>query len=37
MQETRALGAQSRDQILRLGFQKELHLDLRGLGQGYTA
>lgn len=29
-QETRAPGAQSRDQVLRLGFQEELHLDPRG-------
>lgn len=37
MQETKALGAQSRDQVLRLGFQEDLRLDPRGLGQGCTA
>ena len=38
MQETRALGARfSWDQVLRLGFQKELHSDPRGLVQRYTA
>ena len=38
MQETRALGPWfSWDQVLRLGFQEELHSDPRGLGQRYTA
>ena len=35
MREVRAIGSQGRDQVVGLGFQKELQLDPRGLEKAH--